>query len=132
MIWIKLGSHKGGPLAENFLPCDARLEHRFGKSRMALNQQVLRFVLSTFTTAKISVKYLKPLFSKLLSTLPKSTYQKRTSRNDQQVIKFIHSELAKHEQRSHTNLLRKYRQSGNACEQKRFRSLFLIAKSKLK
>lgn len=131
LVIIAAGALKTGKLANNFLPCDARLEHVLGKSRMALNARILQLILAQFPPADIRATRLKSFFEPLLLRLPKSEYPLRTSSDDQTVAAYIRKELMARPDSKHTNLLKAYRATGRACEQKRFRSLFRREASKL-
>jgi hypothetical protein len=131
-VIIAVGAQKDGPLAENFLPCDSRMEHCLGRSRMAINPRILKYVLANFSPAELRMEVLKAHFETLMRHLPKATYPKRKKATDLDVSKFIVNSLAANSAISYTDLLRKYRFSGIACEQKRFRGLFCAAKIEMK
>jgi hypothetical protein len=50
----------------------------------------------------------------------------RERADDDQVRAFIRNAIRKQQDLSHTRLLREFRASGRACEQKRFRDLFAL------
>ena len=124
LIIISAGARKTGPLTANFLPCDSRLEHRYGRSRMALNARILRDIVHGFAVEKIRASRLSSHFEAMLGSLPKAAYPERLQTEDKAVRSFIRGEIAKNEGGSYTALLRQYRATGRACEQKRFRGLF--------
>ena len=124
LIIIAAGARKDGRLAENYLPCDARLENILGRSRMALNSRILKLILTDFPTSKMRASHLKCYFDELLAILPKSAYPQRKPSDDRDVRDFIRKNLKKNKGGSYTNSLRLYRGTGRACEQKRFRGLF--------
>lgn len=124
MVIIAAGARKDGDLADNFLPCDARLEHHLGRSRMALNARILRLILLEFSPKDITATRLKAHFEPLLSRLPKAAYPERKPSDDQTVCSFIRKTFIENKGGHYTNFLRLYRATGRACEQRRFRKLF--------
>lgn len=124
LIIISAGARKTGPLTDNFLPCDSRLEHRYGRSRMALNARILRDIVHGFTAENIRASRLNPHFEAMLGRLSPATYPERLQTKDETVRSFIRRGIAMNERCSYTALLRQYRATGRACEQKRFRGLF--------
>lgn len=124
LIIIAAGAVKSGALAKNLLPCDSRLEHRYGRSRIALNARILREIVHRFSGNGISASRLSLRFKAMLSRLPKAGYPERLPSEDKEVRSFIRREIAKSEKSAYTVLLRQYRATGQACEQKRFRGIF--------
>ena len=124
LVIVASGAEKTGPLRENFLPCDSRLEHCYGRSRMALNARILRSLVQEIPPKDIRASYLASRFGPLLARLPKATYPQRLGSDDEAVRGFIRHEIVKSAQGTYTGLLRQYRAIGRACEQKRFRRLF--------
>lgn len=57
--------------------------------------------------------------------------ENRVRHRDEAVIEFIRRELAENPKSGWTKLLRKWRKSGQACEQRRFRSLFHDVRAEL-
>lgn len=124
MVIISSGARKTGVLAWNYLPCDSRLEHTFGRGRMALNVKILSSVVAGYSASEISIEKLRGHYTKLLSGLPEVRYPIRARMSDDDVRKFIRRQLRAQPKAGHTRLLRSLRKSGLACEQKRFRGLF--------
>ena len=124
LIIVCVGGKKDGPLAGNFLPCDARLEHVLGGARNSLNARVVRRILETTRRENLRISRLKPVFERLLHRQPPPRYIERERLGDEQVIEFITNSLLDSPAWTHSALLRALRDSGLACEQKRFRDLF--------
>ena len=124
LVIIAVGAPKTGKLADNYLPCDARLENIFGRSRSALNSRILKLILTDFRTGDLRSSHLKGYFEELLAILPKADYPQRQSSDDGTVCEFIRKNLKINQRGSYSNFLRLYRATGRACEQKRFRRLF--------
>lgn len=131
LVIIAAGSRKDGTLSDNYLPCDSRLEHRVGKSRMSLNSRILKFVLTGTDPEEISASGLAIKLGKLLAQLPPAIVHNRRPRSNEQVDRFIRANLRKNPSCTYTRLLRAYRDRGNACEQKRFRNRFRSTRRKL-
>lgn len=131
LVIIAAGASKDGTLSHNYLPCDSRLEHHVGKSRMSLNSRILKLVLSTNDAEQISASGLAKEFGDLLAKLPPPPVLRREASSDQEVDGFISENLRKDPRCSYTRLLRAYRAMGRACEQKRFRTRFRSTKRTL-
>lgn len=125
LVIISSGSGKKGPLKNNFLPCDARMEHIVGVSRMALNARIIQHVLTTNSINEINAVDLERKYSALLRELPSANYPVREASTDEEVLSFIRESIHNGLPASSGQLLRIYRDSGKACEQSRFRGLFL-------
>ena len=125
LVIISSGSGKKGPLKNNFLPCDARMEHIVGVSRMALNARIIHHVLTANSINEINAVDLERKYSALLRDLPSANYPVREVSTDKEVLSFIRESLQNGLPASSGRLLRIYRDSGKACEQSRFRGLFL-------
>ena len=132
LVIISAGASKRGELAKNFLPCDSRLEHRFGRSRMALNSRVLEAFLNQHVGDGRTIRSVRDHYGEMLDALPASNYPLRERGSDDQVRRFIRARLAEDPRCSHTGLLRAYRDKGLACEQSRFRGLFREVAGKLR
>jgi hypothetical protein len=124
LVIVSSGTKAGGELAGNLVPSDARLEHVFGKSRMALNMRVAQMILEHFSTHRLRAKQIGKHLSELLDSLPPSEYPKRVSSTDEEVEAFLLKRLNSEPNPSYTRYLREYRATGRACEQRRFRALY--------
>lgn len=125
LVIISSGSGKKGPLKNNFLPCDARMEHIVGVSRMALNARIIHHVLTANSINETNAVDLEHKYSALLRDLPSANYPVREVSTDEEVLSFIRKSIQNGLTASSGQLLRIYRDSGKACEQSRFRGLFL-------
>src|SRR5262249_42212407 len=129
LIIVSAGSEKTGTLAENFLPCDARLEHLLGGARSSLNARIVRYILRNFEPSKMRISSLRPEFEKLQGTQQPARTFARKKLSDSEIIAFIKDALASNPRDSPSSLLRVLRQSDRACEQHRFRNLFARARN---
>lgn len=128
LVIVSAGAKKDGPLAANFLPCDARLEHALGGARSSLNARIARRILTTITPKKVCISNLRRTFVNLLRRQPPVRFIKRQRWDDGQLVGFIERGLTGSEGTSHSALLRALRDGGVACEQQRFRKLFNATK----
>lgn len=127
LILISAGTKPKGPLANNLVPADARFEHLFGKSRLVLNNKIAALVLREFKPEQLQAQKVSTRLEKIISELPPSTYPTRTRGTDLQVRQFLEAKIQSCRHPTYTALLREYRSLGLACEQRRFRELFLEA-----
>ena len=128
LVIVSAGSSKRGILEEHFLPCDARLEHRFGGARSSLNSRIVRHILQTTEPENVRCSLLKKRFSRMLGKLPKHRTFDRSKMTDQEVTEFIVQNLRACPDATQTSLLRQLRDNLRACEQKRFRRIYLTIK----
>jgi hypothetical protein len=124
LVIVSSGTKTAGLLEGNLVPSDARLEHVFGKSRMALNMRVAQMILEHFPQRRLRAQQIREHFSELLETLPPSDYPKRIPSTDKEVEAFLIERLRSDPKPSYTRYLREYRATGRACEQRRFRALY--------
>jgi hypothetical protein len=124
LIVISAGSKPKGILQENIMPADARLEGLFGKSRLSLNNKIAEWVISNFAADELRTSTVSARLEKLIHDFPPSTYPTREKSSDSAVLDFLENKLRSGQLTSYSVLLRDYRASGRACEQRRFRALF--------
>lgn len=110
-------------LDRNLVPCDARLQAATGGARRSLNtrlaNKILRESRQPPTASSLTKRY-----RKLLSEQPPLARYDRQPMSDDEVKKFIRQQLKVEPSLRHTPLLRMLRDNDNACEQKRFASLY--------
>ena len=111
-------------LDRNLIPCDARLQAATGGARRSLNtrlaHKILRESRQPPTASSLTKRY-----RKLLNEQPPLAMYYRQPMSDDQVKKFILQQLKIEPSLRHTPLLRMLRDNDNACEQKRFASLYI-------
>ena len=66
-----------------------------------------------------------------MKDLPDLPVYDRTPVTDEDVLKYLLTELRKDSSKAHTPLLRKLRDGGKACEQSRFRGLYQQVKQEI-
>ena len=123
LVIISAGTNSSGELANNLVPADARLEHVFGKSRIVLNVRIAEALLRHFSPQELRASKVGSYLGELIKDLPPSAYPKRVAASDNEVASFI-SEKILLGPCSCSRLLQKYRATGRACEQRRFRNLY--------
>lgn len=114
-----------GALATNIIPSNARLQSAVGGALLSLHARVARKVLQEARRWELDAELVKPRYERLLarSTIPARVDREKLS--DAEVQRFIRTRRRSQHDVTHTRLLRELREQGNACEQTRFRALFL-------
>ena len=115
----------------NIVPCDARLKNLFGGSLISLNVRFLLQALRELEGGPLTVGSLATWSSRLMQEAPPYEVIARQQQTDQGVCDFIASRLASDSHASCARLLRVFRDSGRACEQKRFGRLYRHVKGTL-
>jgi hypothetical protein len=129
LMLISAGTRQLGTLSAHLLPCDARLQHCLGGTRVSLNARIARRLIGNSTASKIDVPSAKRYLSALLRAQPHIVGQSRIRSTNAEVKRFITREVAVGRVTSPTKMLRKFRASGRACEQLRFAHLYRTAVS---
>lgn len=127
---ISAGSKSLEGLDGHLIPCDARLQTLVSGARRSLNTRVAGMVLSQARVVPRRPSLIKKM-QRLLSEQPEIQRYDRTPMSDTEVQEFIAQKLRSDSHLSHTPLLRILRESGHACEQKRFASLYRIVKEQI-
>jgi len=113
-----------GQLQAHLLPADARFEAIVGGIRAALNARIARFLFRLLPQgASPSMGLLSGALARAATELPPLRRFERERVSDDGVRQFIERER-RSATTSKTQLLRRFRESGAACEQGRFSSLF--------
>lgn len=120
---ISAGTKPSGQLASHFLPADGRFQQALGGTLQGLNARIARLVVRSDPTTQ-GFKEIRISLAQQLVALPSSVTHDRKRLSDEDVCAFIADELVVSPLASKSNLLRKLRESGRACEQERFGSLF--------
>ena len=111
-------------LAECVLVTDVRLRSIVGGAAVGLNARTARWALVEASRSGFDVPTLRARLQALLRKAPALSVPQRVPVSDARVRSFIAAELSRDPDVSHTPTLRRFRSSGFACEQSRFRSLF--------
>jgi hypothetical protein len=118
---ISAGSRKAaGDLAALLLPADARLQSHLGGTRQTLNIRAGHALLKAGIRSRAEAS---AYLSGLLAKQPPIMRYDRKKLDDGEVMSLIAASLARSPGVSANRLLREFRDSGYACEQKRFGDL---------
>ena len=128
---ISAGTAQLDDLTGSIVPADGKLRHYVGGILRSLNVRLMRHILKEMPRGKLTLKRITAKFHGMLDAAPELTKFDRTPMTDSAVRNFIRLSIRKRPKVGHTPLLRELRASGNACEQKRFRQLFLDVKESL-
>lgn len=115
----------GDLLDQNVLSIDDRTRVALGGTMQGLHARAARELLrqpsvlrEPFTAADLRARY-----DAMVGETPRPERPNRTTMTDEEVVAFLRTELAQNPKAGWTLLLRTLRNSGRACEQKRFRRL---------
>ena len=114
----------------HLIPCDGRLQSKVGGALRSVNTRTAKYIIST-AKAIPRLTPLKQRMTKLLASLADMPTYDRDAQSDQQVKSFIFGQLAFDPNLKHTPLLRKLRNQGFACEQKRFAAIYYEVKEEI-
>ena len=120
---VSSGSRELEGLGDHLIPCDARMQAEVNGARRSLNARLAQKIVSEARAIPRKTP-LKKRYRAILNRQPEIKRYDRRPAADGEVIRFILRELNKDETVRHTPLLRRFRDKGFACEQKRFASLF--------
>lgn len=118
------GANSARELAPNWVPSQEVFRGELGGTCTSLNPKVARRVLEECQGKPWNAAYLRRFANLWAAGLPPLDKPSRTPMTDTEVIAFIQAEIALNPDISHTGLLRKLRNTSQACEQKRFRDIF--------
>lgn len=108
---------------------DSRLRAVVGGSQIGLNIRTLAFALAN--AAELAPSSLRSTVSELMSELPAPKAHDRTVASDDEIRAFVRAALSVDRSLPPTSLLRRWRSIDRACEQGRFRDLFLEVRGQL-
>jgi hypothetical protein len=123
---VSTGSGEIPELGNSLLPLDARFENKLGGARTTLNNRLLGHIAESFTLRELRADKLACALAKEAAELEPIRTFNREKMSDERVIKLIRTDLVLAPDTSASALLRKYRDCGLACEQKRFGRLFKL------
>ena len=124
LLIVSAGMKNFGKLTDHLLPCDARLQKCLGGTRISLNIRIANRLLQYMGRRPISLEQQKSQLRRLLNKQPPIEQYRRPTVTDEQIREFIRLELNSNSAASRSLLLRKLRESGRACGQSRFASLY--------
>lgn len=121
---MSAGTEALGDLTEHLIPSDARLQPLVGGVLRSLNVRLLRYALESARRNPPTLPLISRRFQKLLDDAPDRPKYDRTPMSDDDVRRFVKKAIRKNGSATQSGLLRELRDSGKACEQGRFRTLF--------
>ena len=124
LLIVSAGMKNFGKLTDHLLPCDARLQKCLGGTRISLNIRIANRLLQYMGRRPINLEQQKSQLRRLLNKQPPIEQYRRPTVTDEQIREFIRLELNSNSAASRSLLLRKLRESGRACGQSRFASLY--------
>lgn len=113
-------------LHDCLVPTQAALRMTLGGALPSLHVRVARRLLTELLPSGFSGRNARHCIQQILAACPGAPVHRRERTDDDQVRAFIREAIRKKQDVSHTRLLREFRGSGRACEQKRFRDLFAL------
>ena len=114
------GADEGSPLAPYLVGSDARLQTALGGSLTSLNARCVRHALETGGAGDLDLAGLRRRFSNLLRRQPALTVPGRKPMSDEEVNRYVRRALSRDPLIRPSPLLKRLRDSGRACEQRRF------------
>jgi hypothetical protein len=118
---VSAGARLQGDLAAFAVPADARLQAHFSGTRRALNARIGAHLLSTGIRSKDEAT---AHLTRLLAAQPPIPRYDRKKQSDREILDLIARRLAQAPETSANRMLREFRDSGLACEQRRFSQLY--------
>lgn len=122
LLIVSAGTRHCPGLDENLLPVDANLQIAVGGPRLSLNARIARHLVTTSATHRWATSAITESLSEVRSASKR--HQSRSRLTDAKVIAFIKRATRQDNHASRSDLLRRLRTQGFACEQQRFASLF--------
>jgi hypothetical protein len=118
------GTGAAGALKNHWIESVARLQQKLGGARISLHARVAKRILQEARTHPLEASALKARYQRLVARAPAEPPLNRVPMSDDEVRDFIRATFRKQGPVTYSRLLRQLRQSGQACEQKRFKGLY--------
>lgn len=113
------------------VPVEGRLRLVLGGSMQAVNARAAAFLLDDPSPKSLTSDCARARLAKLADSAPPLRQLNRAPLTDDEVVDFAIDVLLRDESASWSRILRLLRQSGHACEQRRFKGLYALASSSL-
>ncbi|MBZ4418757.1 hypothetical protein [Myxococcus sp. RHSTA-1-4] len=113
-----------GPLAPHWIPSSAHHQKRLGGSKLSLHARVAREIIEQTPSERFDAHSVRRKYQRLIARSAPPLVHQRTPMSDAEVHSFIRDALRAGE-KSWSASLRRLRAGGQACEQSRFKRLFL-------
>ncbi|MFO0822565.1 MAG: hypothetical protein U0792_05495 [Gemmataceae bacterium] len=124
LVIICVGAPEGHQLADNILPCDARVQRHVGGALTAVNARVVCGLLQDIPAAEWWPRSFRERLAAWLAGLRPQASRVGRRVPDEVVTTFIRERLADIPEASWSALHREFRDSGLACVDTRFARLF--------
>ena len=111
-------------LEDSWIEVPAKIRRSVGGSMTSLSVRAARHVLQTVDKIDLNTRSAKAALAALAQPLEELPRLKRTKLTDDEVLEWITEELSKAPESAKTTVLRRLRDAGFACEQRRFGELF--------
>jgi hypothetical protein len=111
-------------LQEQVIPSEGRLKRLVGGALPSLHARVARKILGEVQRSRLSAPDLRVRYQALLRRTPELPHHDRIAMTDLQVRRFVRATLRREPTLARTPMLRQLRDSGYACEQARFGTIF--------
>jgi hypothetical protein len=115
-------------LRGNWIPSVASLRADVRGTTHSLQGRIARRILEEAPRYGLGASAIRARFVELARNAPPPPQYERAPQDDEAVRRFVAKELRNNPAATHTRLLRILRDSGRACEQARFKQLFLQVK----
>jgi hypothetical protein len=130
VIVISSRAPSNAELSSSWLPSLSAFQGSLGGALVSLHARVARHLIRTIPPRDFRKEKLAHMTKKLGEEAGSAVKRVAgTPMSDEEVIAFIRERVVVNPKASHTRLLRELRESGQACEQGRFRRLFMQVKS---
>ncbi len=124
LVIVSTGSRLNGELSGNLLPSQGKLRLKMGGALHALNARIVLDILANAGGSAISAGHLRIRYKRILARIEPMKRYDRTRMTDEQVREFARKQLSEDPTMTASRALRLLRDSGRACEQRRFGDLF--------
>jgi hypothetical protein len=111
-------------LQEQVIPSEGRLRGLVGGALPSLHARVARRILGEVRHSRLSAPGIRARYQALLRRTPNLPRHDRIAMTDAQVHRYIRASLGRQPTLTRSPMLRELRDSGYACEQVRFRTIF--------
>lgn len=124
LLIFSAGSTAIPGLESHMVRFDSRLHHLVGGSNVSLNAKVAAYVLTTVAPGALEVSSASAILDRVTADLDPISRPSRQPLTDEEVLDFIVEASPSLPNMSATAALRRLRDKGFACEQKRFHALY--------
>ena len=126
---VSVGAGEIPCLKPFLIDCDSTLQHLVGGALHSLNARIASRAIREALNSGLGAS--RPILQEVIDHWEKRALTKydRKTRSDYEIASYIRDALTTDPNLTHTALLRRFRDAGNACEQTRFRDIFRTEKT---